>query len=473
MTAPDLITIMDDYAGAAGQKLNAELLLKTLERVDPELMRPLYAVALADAHCQGKDPTNWDRKKVLDTLLDRELNFHFNRFQDMTGEKATRTLRSEMKELLASSCIHGFLLLDDVEMKSYPKLDKKMNDVNMNRQEFLEGLGILRTIQFRSFSIDQSGNPVGEPSEGRQKVIVLSCPDLIKEHLVLNLALEGGKKELLFPQGWEQSLGQLFFLRQLLVDYNERLKNQSNYWNTFFQATPQNILSARIYGEILWGYADCYPDRAEAAVDRLTRLYDKMQQDPDIVATYANVLVNLTVEQNLKERTATVTQLNALYQTHFDIPEITISYARELVNLAAAQNLTECTATVTQLDLLYQNHSDIPEVAIQYASGLFNLTVIQDSKECTEIIARLDALYQNHLDNPKVAAIYAKGLFNVTVGQNLKERTEAVEKLDKLHRKYPGISEIAIEYAKGFLWPGFKKTLRNRRETGRTLSKSF
>lgn len=187
MTAPDLITIMDDYAGVAGQKLNAEHLLKTLERVDPELMRPLYAVALADARCQGKDPTNWDRKKVLDTLLDRELNFHFNRFKDMTGEKATKTLRSEMKELLASSCIHGFLLLDDVEMTSYPKLDKKMNDVNMNRQEFLEGLGILRTIQFRSFPIDQSGNPVGEPSEGRQKVIALSCPDLIKEHLVLNL----------------------------------------------------------------------------------------------------------------------------------------------------------------------------------------------------------------------------------------------------------------------------------------------
>ena len=56
MTDADLITIMDDYAAASGKKLNAELLLKTLERVDPELMRPLYALAIADARCQGKDP---------------------------------------------------------------------------------------------------------------------------------------------------------------------------------------------------------------------------------------------------------------------------------------------------------------------------------------------------------------------------------------------------------------------------------
>lgn len=58
MNDADMITIMDDYATAAGKKLNAELLLRTLERVDPKLKRPLYAVAIADASCQGKDPTS-------------------------------------------------------------------------------------------------------------------------------------------------------------------------------------------------------------------------------------------------------------------------------------------------------------------------------------------------------------------------------------------------------------------------------
>ena len=449
MTNVDLISIMDNYAAAAGQKLNAEPLLKTLERVDPKLMRPLYAVAIADARCQGKDPTSWDRKQVLDTLLARELNFHFSRFQGMTGEKITKTLRSEMKELLARSCAHGLLFLDDAEMERYPKLVKKMNDVDMDLQEFLEGLGILRTIQLRSFPVDHSGNPIAEPSEERRKVIALSCPDLIKEHLVLNLAIEGGKMELLFPQGWEQDQRQLFFLGQLLVDYSDRLKEQPNYWKTFFRGVPMNLIPAEIYGNILWGYTIYYPNDARTAVDRLAQLYDEMKHPPEIAVAYARGLFNLNVEQDLKGRTETATRLDELYQNHPDIPEAAVTYAKGLFNLTVDQDLIGCTETVTRLDELYQNHLDIPEVAVEYAKGLVNLTAVQDLMGCTETVARLDELCQNHLDIPEVAVAYANGLRNLTVAQDLIELTESVARLEELYQNHPDIPKVTVAYAKG------------------------
>lgn len=278
----------------------------------------------------------------------------------MTGKKATKTLRSELKKLLAQSCIHGFLLLNDVEIERYPKLTKKIEDLDMDLQEFLEGLGILRAIRLRSIRLDQFGNPIGKPSEEEwQKVLALSCPDLIKEHLVLNLAFEGGKRELLFPQGWEQSPGQLFFLRQILADYSDRLKEQPNYWQTIFRATPQKGLPASVYGNILWGYATRYPDSAKIAIDRLAQLYDEMQQVPGIAVAYANGLVNLTTNQDLNRRKETVAQLDTLYQNHPGIPEIIAAYANGLFNLTVTQDPEGCATAVAQLNALYQNHTDM------------------------------------------------------------------------------------------------------------------
>ena len=460
MSNTDLITIMDDYATVAEKKLDAELLLRTLERVDPELKRPLYAVAIADACCQGKDPTNWDRKKVLDTLLDRELDFHFNRLQGMIGKGATKALRSELKELLARSCVCGFLFLDDAEIERYPKLIKKIEDVDMDFEEFLEGLGLLRTVLLHSITLDQSDKSIEKPTEEeRRKVIELSCPDLIKEHLVLNLALEGDKMELLFPQEWEQDPVQLFFLSKLLVDYSDRLGEQPAYWNTFLHATPQNVLPARLYGHILWGYAANYPDNAKIAVCRLAQLYDEMEQDAEIAKCYAHSLVILSFNQNLPEQNETVAQLEELYQNHPDISELVVEYAKGLFNLSCDQDLEGRTETVAQLEKLYQNHPDISELVVEYATGLFNLSCKQDLEGCTETVAQLEKLYQNHPDREDVATRFTDILVNLSFYQKIESEVRCtLARSSEIYDQYP--QNITIQLSHAMTW--FNLTLQQQ-----------
>ncbi len=474
MTDTDLIAIMDDYAAATGQKPDSEILLKTLERVDPRLQRPIYAVAIADAQCQGKDPANWDRKKVLDTLLDRELNFHFNRLQSITGKDVTRTLRSELKELLARSCVRGFLFLADAEMERYPKLMKKIEDADMDFQEFLEGLGILRTALLHSVTSDQSGNPIEKPAESEQrKVIALSCPDLIKEHLVLNMALGEGKKELLFPQEWEQDPGQLSVLANLLCDYSDRLREQSAYWNTFFQAKPQNLRPARIYGYILWRYAIYYPADAGVAIDRLMQLYDDMQHDTGVAESYAMSLFIVSLKQSQSEQYETVGALEKLYQNHPGNPRIIDLYAEGLVNLSYEQDLEGRTETVARLDHLYHNHPDNPEVMVSYAQGLVSLSYEQDLEGCTGTVARLDHLYHNHPGNPKVVVPYANGLVNLSCKQDLEGCTETVAKLHLLYQNHPGNPEVVATYAKGLINLSCKQDLEGCTETFARLDQLY
>ncbi len=475
MNDAELITIMDEYAAATGQTLNAELLLKTLERVDPGLKRPMYAIAIADACCQGKDPTHWDRKRVLDTLLDRELNFHFNRFRGMAGKGATKTLRSELKDLLAHSCVRGILLLDDIRLESYPKLNNKINDLDMSIPEFLEGLGVLRTVLFHSIRVDQSGKPIGEPLEERQKkVVALSCPDLIKEHLVLNLAFEDGKRELLFPQGWEENPGQLSFLNRLLADYSDRLKERADYWDTIFQAILQKLLPAKIYGHILLGYTAFYSDeRVAVAIDRLARLYDEMGRAPEIAVEYGGGLFNRTIGQGLGLCTEATAKLDKLYQSHPDIPELAVQLAKGLLNLTAEQDCEDCAETVMRLNKLYQSHPDIPELAVQLAKGLINLTVEQDCEDCAKTVMRLDKLYQSHPDIPELAVLLAEGLFNLTVKQDREDCAKTVMRLDKLYQSHPDIPELAVQFAKGLFNLTVEQEPEDCAETIKRLDKLY
>ena len=449
MTDEQLMSVMTDYAKAAGRTLNAELLLKTLERVDPQFKRPLYAVAIADARCQGKDPTNWDRSKILDTLLDREMNFHLNRLQGICDRKVkiSKTLQSQMELLLANSCLNILLPLNQVDWSQYDVLQKRMREAEMEPEEFCQRLGILATAQLRSHETDQYGNPVSDSVlEAELKVIAHNCPDLLKEHLVLKLAFE--KKTLdLLPEGWHLDPTRLSFLRRLWLNYPDRLKDEAAFWDRFFSAPPASGLPAWLYGELLWGSAGAFPPLAQRAVDALDILYRADSKDKQIAACYAKGLVNLSISQSPADRAATVERLKDLYDTYFENATIAGQYASGLVNLSCVQFLEDRAATVERLKDLYDTHSENAEVAVQYAKGLFNLSNSQPPEDRAATVKRLKDLYDAHSENAEVAVPYASGLVNLSSFQSPEDYAATVERLKDLYDAHSENAKVAVLYA--------------------------
>ena len=444
-----LMTIMDNYAAVAGKKLSAERLLSVLDRVDPELKRPLYAIAIADARCQGKDPVSWDRDKVLDTLLQREMDFHFSRLQgiEIQKKKISKKLSTELEVLLANSCIQGFLRIRDVDMAAYPTLQRRISNAEMDEEEFFDRLGILRTAQLRSYAVDQNGNRIDDSlKEETERIVVLSCPDLIKEHLVLKQAFEKYNLDLL-PDGWQNNPGHLLFLRKLWVDYPERLKNQTDFWTRFFGATPPTHFPAWIYGDLLWGCTDIFPDLLNQAVDCSAKLYRANDQDMEIASCYAKGLVNLSNSKTPAERVSAVDCLEELHSACQSRQDIAVHYAQGLFNLSCKREPEELSLVVARFEKLYSAHQERQDIAIYYAKSLSNLSYDQTREESKDTVARINKLYVEHHDCQDITAEYARNLCNLSISQPLTECKATVDRLKEIYSANKNQNEVADCYA--------------------------
>lgn len=433
MTDEQLMSVMINYAKAAGKTLNAELLLKTLERVDPQFKRPLYAVAIADARCQGKDPTNWDRNTILDTLLKRELKFHQDRLQGIDGRRPGKAACTELELLLAESCIRGFLPLDYVDWSTYRFLSKRMEDTELEAEDFCKHLGILQTADVEKRRVDQYGHPIDDCIiKEEAKIIILSCPDLLKEHLVLKLAFEKKTLELL-PEGWYLYPDRLCFLRRLWSNYPDRLKDQTTFWDRFFSAPSVAGLPALLYGYLLWGCTDVFPHLSQRAVETLAGLYSADSREKEIVICYANGLFNLSTKQSILEQTTTVDQLESLYKAHPDQQEVAVRYANSLFNLVCEQSPEDAANTMRRLEALYHFHTNSPEIACEYAKSLYNLSHKYSFTDIDNIIPQLQTIYSLHTDCVDIAAAYALSLYHAI---HLKFTCNSTDSPQRLKEQY-------------------------------------
>lgn len=436
----NLKEIMGSCAEVLGKSIDPDALLEALERVDGELRRPLYALAIAEAACNGEDPLHWDPVRVLDEMLNRELAFHYESLQYILREQPTASLQEELELLMAQCCIRGHLPLDAVTEVDYPCLTGCM--ARMNSREFFRCLGLLHM---------EDGAPV----------LQMNCPDLIKEHLVLRLAFEQRMLELL-PDGWHLEPERLLFLFRLWTDCPDRLKDQPDFWDAFFSAphTPDSSY-LWLYAELVFGCTHLFPTIAQRAVDALSKLYEESNGSHDIDICYAKGLFNLSCYQSPEECTATIDRLEALYTEHPDNDGIAVQYASSLVNLSYHQVLEECAATVERLEALYTEHPGNDKIAVPYAMGLLNLSCNQMLETCTATVKQLEALYTTHPDNDKIAVEYAGGLVNLSRVQTPEDRTITVDRLEALYTAHPDNNEIAVPYAKGLVNLSYAQPLEN------------
>lgn len=447
----ELKAVMTDFAVASGKVLNndglMERLLVTLQEVDKNLQRPIYALAIVDAWCDGKDPTRWDKEQILNELTNRELRFYYNRLRNLSNDRISPELRSEFENLLARSCIRGILPLDEIRDEEYQKLHIRADKLEMEFYELLRAMGVVHrvTVYIITESQDETEKPKLE--ESIIEAVKLDCPDLVKEYLVLRQVFDKGKMNLILPDNWENRPYQLQFIRRVLIDYPEKLEGQSRFLEAFFDGNPKNDYCAWIYSDLLLGVTVKLPELGEQAVERLEKLYDKYQSNESIRMTYARCLFNLTVEQPLEEREQNVSKLATLYEQSNSDEDIAVAYAKGLVNLTIKQPLEECRQSVDRLAALHEKHGINEKIAIRYAKGLCNLIAEQPLEECKQSVNKLAVLYGQYAENEEIAVRYADGLFNLTTELSTEICEESADKMSALYMWFQHNEQIAVSYA--------------------------
>ncbi|MBD5083692.1 MAG: hypothetical protein HDT33_01145 [Clostridiales bacterium] len=446
----DLKAIMMDFAKVSGKPLagpdHANRLLQALKNIDGGLQRPMYALAITDAWCNDEDPTHWSKERILDTLINRELKFYYDRLRSLSS--VSKLMQAELENLLARSCTVPVLPLDQITDAEYPKLSQKAGKLDMDLPELLRQTGAVQKIVVHI--------EIGTPENWAERketveAIFLDCPDLVKEYLVLRQAFAKGHLDLLLPENWDNNPLALLFLSRLLLDYPERLGESDEFLTKFFAGDPASEFPARIYSHLLFGVTAQLPEKSIQALNRLEKLCDRFHADEEIAVEYAQGLVNQSTEQVLEKCVRSVDKLKRLYKAFPASEALMVLYAQGLFNLTAEQALEDCAHTIDKLGLLHEQLPKSKELAVVNAQGLVNLTAKQTLRENVHNVDKLRLLHEEFPTSEELAVTYADGLFNMTTEQTLEDCVRSADQLKLLHEQFPASKELAITYGHGLI----------------------
>lgn len=453
MSENDLKEIMANYALAAGKPIkdndHLDRLLSTLQKVDTNLQRPIYALAIIDAWCSGKDPTRWDKETVLDALVDRELDFYYKRLKNISSQRITKTMKSEFEALLAQSCLNNFIPLNQVIESDYPKLSKLANSSGIEILELIQQVGIVNKVKIHLIEINANGDKTGNELNRAYDAVTLNCPDLIKEYLVLRQAFDRNTLDILLPKNWEDSLRHLSFLRRVFRDYPEKLDGKTKFWDSFWNGNPQKSYSAMILSDLLYGITIQFSSMEDMAIDKLQKIHLQFINNEEIAFQYAHSLFNQMLKKPINEKSQIISKIAEIHQRFSSSTKITDIYARSLLNPSSSQSLDELIISAQKIEKLYIGFNSSKEIAMLYASSLFNLTILQSLEECRISVNKLSMLYVQYESCVEIANLYAKGLANLSSNQSTEESIDTVSEIRTLYEKFNSSEEIAYAYSIG------------------------
>ncbi len=472
----NLKEIIRNYAIAVQSESNrkftdkkAEMLLQRLKKIDPDLCRPLYAMFLTDAYISENDPEQWNREKILDYVVGREIKrLDFNIAQ-ATGSKDEKLL-SACKYLWCTATV-----LQDMSMEVLKELCPEQWDIIEKKAERFESPEELLT---------KIGLAVKDE-------IPALRPDLMGEYYVLNWLMNQKQDTVndFLNAVWSQSLLTVIFFARILDDYKQLINEKPENWDLFIldymdlsednalfysiflvQVTARCNIIDRLekcastleklsynYTDIIIQYAKGLVNlinkqdvhKAEETISKLQILKSEFPENTEIAVRYAKGLFNLSCDQDEHKAEESINKLEVLHLEYPENTEITIEYAKGLVNLISKQDEYKAEETISKLEILKSEYPENTEIVVIYVNGLFNLSNKQNKHKAKETISRLEVLKSEHPENTEIVVIYAKGLFNLSCDQDEHKAEEIISRLEVLKSEYPENTEIAVRYAKG------------------------
>ena len=189
----------------------------------------------------------------------------------------------------------------------------------------------------------------------------------------------------------------------------------------------------------------------EALAEKARIIYEQYPESEGIALRYAEILVNLSVEQvNVEERGNTANLVKQIFEKFNQSEDIALQYTRALVNLSAKQEIVEeLLNTANSIKQIFEQFKDSEDIALRYAMVLFNLSLEQvNIKELDDTANSGKQIFEQFEQSEDIALRYAMVLYNLSNRQNdIKERKETVSKIEILTLKFQHSEDIALRYA--------------------------
>ena len=200
MQDDDLCKIMKDYAANNNKLISEEdqkTLLEALQKVDPTLLRPLYAMFIVDAWIHEDHPEKWDKEKILQYVVKRENEYFFNKIKNVAGNNTK--IRQILTDIRATATVWGNIREEEIE-KEYSELWEKLKKQTDKMDNVESETDLLR----------QTGIMDGDKIRGIQ-------PDLIGEYLIMSGLKEKKYVDILFCDNWYNIPNIEFFLTPIKI----------------------------------------------------------------------------------------------------------------------------------------------------------------------------------------------------------------------------------------------------------------
>jgi len=366
---------------------------------------------LTDAYISENDPEQWNREKILDYVVGREIKrLDFNIAQ-ATGSKDEKLL-SACKYLWCTATV-----LQDMSMEVLKELCPEQWDIIEKKAERFESPEELLT---------KIGLAVKDE-------IPALRPDLMGEYYVLNWLMNQKQDTVndFLNAVWSQSLLTVIFFARILDDYKQLINEKPENWDLF--------------------------------------ILDYMDLSEDNALFYSIFLVQVTARCNIIDRLEKCA--STLEKLSYNYTDIIIQYAKGLVNLINKQDVHKAEETISKLQILKSEFPENTEIAVRYAKGLFNLSCDQDEHKAEEIISRLEVLKSEYPENTEIAVIYAKGLVILICEQDEHKVEVAIKKLKNLYLKHPDVKEITAFYVIGLKFLSLNQHEKKAAETEKEIMK--
>ena len=488
-----LIKVMQAYAHYRGKTLSEDqedVLLKTLKQIDEGLERPLFALFLTDALCDGKDPKNWDRKRVLEEVLIREDRIikqnMINASDDVSRNNADSVLNKAINPLRLIATFSMDIALDSLAKNYADKWDCFSNRFPSCHHESDELKSLLSKIGIL-----------------KNDMIEALRPDLLGEFFVLSHIDEIMPQ--LFCNNWIEDIEKDGFIGRLVYDYSDEIKNYPFLIRTILEVEPDSIGSAYGLSNILFYLSatklreskeltnktmilcDKYKDNqliayycsmifvnlsygrsteeAEKMIARIRRLAEQHTTNERFVEIWAYSLYNLSCDQSCEEAKktiATIQQLTEQYPINEDIAEM---LARSLYNLSCDQSCTEVEKTIARIQRLVEMHPTNATIAEKLAQSLVNLCRDQSPQEIERIVTRIRQLAEQHSNNEGIAEALTKGLFILSINQIPAELEKTIKHIQQQAERYPANEVIAVGLAKSLLHLSYDQSPQEAEKT--------